>query len=105
MNNVPRTRTQNMRESPIQKQISEILLMPYPIPLSTEHVATAVMDQMMTSCAALLRGMAWLMLCRPSLICMVPRPREVHTPNRVAITERMSTRSPIQPKILSPMSG
>ena len=77
----------------------------YPTPLRTEQVATEVMDQMMMSWVALLRGMSVFMLWRPSLICMVPRPRLVHTPKSVAMTERMSTTSPSHPKILSPMRG
>ena len=54
-----------MRESPIQKQISLILLMPYPTPLRTEQVATVVMDQMMASWVSLLLGMSVFMLCSP----------------------------------------
>ena len=62
-------------------------------------MATVVMDQMMASWVALFLGMSVFMLWRPSLIWMVPRPRLVQTPNKVAITERMSMRSPSQPKI------
>ena len=47
--NLPSTTTENMSESPMQKQSSLILLIPYPTPLRTEQVATLVIDQMMIS--------------------------------------------------------
>ena len=36
---------------------------------------------------------------------MTQRPRLVHTPKSVTATVTVSMRSPIQPKILSPMTG
>ena len=69
-------------------------------------------------------GMEELRRWSPLLICIVPRPRLVHTPKRVAITLNeeekvnfksvvkgsqvylsISTRSPGQPKMRSPMRG
>ena len=41
----------------------------------------------------------------PALSWMTPRPSEVQTPKRVVATEMVSMKSPIQPKILSPMTG
>ena len=41
----------------------------------------------------------------PFATCRAPRPRLVQTPNKVAMIENTSMKSPIHPKIASPING
>ena len=46
-----------------------------------------------------------LKTARPVATCLAPRPKLVQTPKRVAMIEKTSIKSPIHPKIPSPIKG
>ncbi len=64
---------------------------------SSDFFWPAVMIQMMMTWLRVVTAMFELSRWTPSLSWRAPKPRLVHTPNMVATTDTMSTKSPIQP--------
>ena len=79
-------------------------LMPFSRPSATEMQATVVTIAMVRTCTNGEIAMPNNSLS-PALICRVPRPTEVATPNTVPMTATTSMVLPMGPKTLSPSRG